>query len=118
MKSYQDLDVWRVSMDLVEEVYAVTRLLPKEEIYGLTSQVRRAAVSIPANIAEGYGRSATKEYLYFLNVALGSHAELTNLLLLCHRLHQMDISTTQPTSERVGQMLWRLRESISRTAKS
>ena len=104
-------------MDLVEEVYRATSQLPKEELYGLTSQLRRAAVSIPANIAEGYGRRATKEYLYFLNVALGSHAELSTLLLLASRLYQIDVSTPIATDERVGQMLWRLREAISKTAK-
>jgi four helix bundle protein len=72
IKNYKDLVTWQKSMSLVTEVYLCTRLFPKEEIYGLTSQMKRAAVSIPSNIAEGHGRDSTKEYLYFLSIAYGS----------------------------------------------
>ena len=73
MKDYRELIVWQRSMDLVEQVYRLAKCLPKEEVYGLSDQMRRAAVSIPSNIAEGNGRSAEKEYIHFLNIARGYH---------------------------------------------
>lgn len=76
IKNYKDLVTWQKSMSLVTEVYLCTRLFPKEEIYGLTSQMKRAAVSIPSNIAEGHGRDSTKEYLHFLSIAYGSLMEI------------------------------------------
>ena len=72
IKNYKDLVTWQKFMSLVTEVYLCTRLFPKEEIYRLTSQMKRAAVSIPSNIAEGHGRDSTKEYLHFLSIAYGS----------------------------------------------
>jgi four helix bundle protein len=80
IKSYRDLLVWQKSVRLVTEVYQVTRLFPKEESYGLTSQMRRCAVSIPSNIAEGYGRRATNDYLRHLSIATGSLFELQTQL--------------------------------------
>ncbi len=75
-RSFEDLIVWQKSHQLALEVYKVTALFPKEELYGLTQQIRRAAVSIPSNIAEGYGRQHNKEYKQFLSVAYGSLCEL------------------------------------------
>ncbi len=72
MQNYKELTVWQKSMDLVEEVYRLLKLLPREEQYALSDQLRRAAVSVPSNIAEGYGRHAAKDYLRFLNIARGS----------------------------------------------
>lgn len=86
MSNYQKLEVWQMAMRLVEEVYKRTRSFPKEELYGLTSQMRRAAVSIPSNIAEGSSRAGTKEFLQFLHIACGSAAELETQLLLAERL--------------------------------
>ena len=75
-KSYRDLIVWQKSMDLVDMVYRLSREFPSEELYTLSSQMRRAAVSIPANIAEGYGRQSAKEFRQFLSIARGSVFEL------------------------------------------
>lgn len=86
IKSYRDLETWKKAMDLVEEVYKETRSLPKEETYGLLSQIRRAAVSIPSNIAEGQGRDSTKEFLHHLSFAYGTLCELQTQLLLACRL--------------------------------
>ena len=76
IRTYRDLIVWQKSMALVTDVYRVTRVFPKNEQYGLTSQLRRCAVSIPSNIAEGYGRRASNDYLRFLSIANGSLFEL------------------------------------------
>lgn len=75
-KSYRDLDVWKKARALVKEVYLITKGFPKDEIYGLVSQMRRCAVSIPSNIAEGYGRQFKKETIQFLHIARGSLFEL------------------------------------------
>ena len=72
MKTYRDLQVWQKSMTLVTEIYKISKGFPKDEVYGLTSQMRRCAVSIPSNMAEGYGRNSTNEYLHFLRIATGS----------------------------------------------
>ena len=84
--NHKDLDVWKRSMDLVEEIYKITSKFPSSEIYGLTSQLRRAAVSVPSNIAEGASRKGDKELLYFLNVAIGSIAEIETQMLIAVRL--------------------------------
>ena len=86
IQTYRDLEVWQRSMDLVEEIYQQTRQFPKEELYGLTSQIRRAVVSVPANIAEGYGRIHRKEYIHHLSIARGSLWEVETLLQLAVRL--------------------------------
>lgn len=85
MKSHKNLVVWQKSMKLVTRLYEVTRTFPKEELFGITSQMRRAAVSIPSNIAEGYGRVYGKETLRFLSNALGSASELETQLEICFR---------------------------------
>ncbi len=76
MKTYREFIVWQKSMRFVTEIYQVTRKFPESEMYGLVSQMRRSAVSIPSNIAEGYGRKATADFLRFLHIALGSLFEL------------------------------------------
>jgi four helix bundle protein len=86
MKTHKDLDVWRKSVALVENIYALTGSFPKEEIYGLTNQMRRAAVSIPSNIAEGSARQGNKEFANFLHIALGSLAELETQLIISNNL--------------------------------
>lgn len=85
-KNYQDLLDWQKSMDLVVEVYRATKSFPKEETYGLTSQLRRAAISVPSNVAEGQGRNSPKEFIQFLRIALGSLREVETQLLISHRL--------------------------------
>ena len=76
MKDHKKLDIWKMSVDLVPEVYEITKKFPKEELYGLTNQVRRSAVSIPSNISEGAARNTEKEFIQFLYIALGSASEL------------------------------------------
>jgi four helix bundle protein len=85
-RSYQELLVWQQSMDLVTDIYSTTKAWPKDELFGLTSQVRRAATSIPANIAEGYGRENRGSYLQFLRIAQGSLKELETHLLIAERV--------------------------------
>jgi four helix bundle protein len=106
--SYEDLEVWQLAMSLAEACYELTRDFPKEELYGLTSQVRRAVVSIPANIAEGFGRDQTGSYIQFLRIALGSSRELETHLLLASRLKLTTMERATPcrdTTVRVSKML-------------
>ena len=86
IRSYQDLVVWQKSIDLAVRTYELTRSLPSEEKYGLTSQMRRAAASVPANIAEGHARRSTGEFLQMLGIARGSLAEVETFLILSERL--------------------------------
>lgn len=86
VNSFRDLKVWQLGMDIVECAYDLTATFPKDELYGLTSQLRRAAVSVPANIAEGHARAFTKEYQRHLSIAVGSLAEVETYLELCVRL--------------------------------
>lgn len=86
INSYKDLLVWQKSINLVEKVYLVTKIFPKDEIFGLTSQIKRSAISIPSNIAEGTGRSTRKDYLQFLHIAYGSLLELETQLLIAKNL--------------------------------
>ena len=106
--NYSDLQVWQKAMDLVEEIYLLTGKLPVEEKYGLASQIQRAAVSIPSNIAEGYARASTKEYIKFLHIAKGSNAELFTQLLICERIKLLnveEIRDVKSLSQEVGKML-------------
>ena len=86
IRSYRDLKVWQDAMTLVEGCYRFTKELPKDETYGLSSQIRRASVSVPANIAEGYGRDSSGSYVGFLKIAQGSLKELETHLILTQRL--------------------------------
>ena len=90
VESYRDIIGWQKGMDLVEAVYRVTRTWPKEALYGLTRQVRRAAVSVPANVAEGQGRSRPNAFLHALSVAHGSLCEVETHLMIAHRLGYLD----------------------------
>jgi four helix bundle protein len=106
--SYRDLKVWQSAIDLAEMVYVVTANFPPSEIYGLTSQLRRASVSIPSNIAEGWGRHSRKDYGRFVLMARGSNDELQTQLILSTRLKFGDpalISEAARLSEEVGRML-------------
>ena len=85
--THKDLDVWKLSIDLVKDVYNITKTFPQSEIYGLTSQIRRCAVSIPSNIAEGSARSSNKEFIQFLYIALGSCAELETQLIISKEIN-------------------------------
>ncbi|MDK4739252.1 four helix bundle protein [Rhizobium sp. LEGMi198b] len=108
INSYQDLTVWQRSMDLAVECYALTKEFPKEEIYGLVSQIRRASVSIAANIAEGYGREATGAYVHHLKIAQGSLKELETHLILSTRVEIVAferIKATMSLGDEIGKML-------------
>jgi four helix bundle protein len=88
-RSYRDLNVWKLSIELVKSVYRITQKFPTSEIYSLTSQIRRAAISIPSNIAEGQGRASSKEFRQFLGIALGSLAELETQLIIANEIDYM-----------------------------
>ena len=90
IKNYKDLNIWKRSIELVEDIYKLTKSFPKEELYGLTSQMRRAAVSIPSNISEGFTRFHNKEYKQFLYIALGSCSELSTQIIIASRLKYFD----------------------------
>ena len=108
MKDYKTLDFWIKSMKLATEIYKLVKLLPKEETYALSDQMRRAVVSIPSNIAEGYGRSSTREYIQFLNIARGSCLELETQLRICVNIGYLtdkDTATSLELLNEVGRML-------------
>lgn len=96
MESYQDLEIWQRGMNLAESAYKLTKSFPKEEMFGLTSQIRRAAASIPANIAEGWARRLPKEFQQFLRIANGSLRELETHLLLSKRVELCSEEHIQP----------------------
>src|SRR6185437_14406329 len=115
LQTYRELDVWQRGMDLVDEVYKITDLLPGAERFGLTSQLRRAAVSIPTNIAEGYGRKHRGDYLRFLSISRGSLCEVETLMLICIRrsfVKRDQVEAAWQLCQRVGQMLRKLAESL------
>ena len=108
IRSYRDLMVWQASMHLVIETYHSTAGFPKTETYGLTSQLRRAGVAIPSNIAEGHGRDGLGEYLYHLSVANGSLMELETQVLIAFRMKYLDGDVAKRLlrlASRVGRML-------------
>jgi carbamoyl-phosphate synthase large subunit len=117
MEHYQNLLVWQKSMDMVTTVYGLTRDFPREEQYGLTSQIRRAAISVPSNIAEGNARRSTRDYIRFLNLAYGSLSELETQLLIAVRLqytHEPPMSDVMLQCSEIGRMLNGLRNSLER----
>jgi len=97
LKSFRDLRVWQLAMELVEITYRLTKNFPKDEMYGLTSQVQRAAVSVPSNIAEGHTREHTREFLHHLSIAQASLAELETQLEIGARLKYLSINVGQTT---------------------
>src|SRR5580698_2475657 len=111
-KSFRDLEVWRLGLDLVETIYGYTAQFPKSEIFGLSAQMRRAAVSIPSNIAEGQARSSSNEFLHFLSISLGSLAELSTQIELAGRLGYMEGQAALAQTELLGKKLHCLRTSI------
>lgn len=115
MRPHEKLDVWNKSMDLVVTIYKATETFPKEERFGLTSQIRRAAVSIPANIAEGAARNSRKEFVHFLSNAQGSASELETEWLIAHRLRYLAHSTHESIKnelDSVGRMIFGLAQNI------
>ena len=120
VKSYRDLKVWQKSMDLVVRCYQLTSKLPKTEIYGLTSQIQRAAVSIPGNIAEGKGRNYLGDYIRHLSIANGSLKELETHLIIVGRLAYLkdeELETVLNKCDEIGRMLHSLNEKLSQRKK-
>lgn len=114
-KGFRDLMVWQKSMQLAVEVYKLTKNFPREEVYGLTSQIRRSAISIPSNIAEGHGRLNAREFRQFLGVARGSTYELQTQLELARSLEIAPaglIEGATRLSQEVGKMIYSLIESM------
>jgi four helix bundle protein len=108
IKSYRDLDVWKKSVLLVTEIYKTTANFPKEEIYGLTSQIKRSAVSVPSNIAEGRGKRSTRDFIRFLNISYGSLCELETQLIIANNLALLkttDLETLLNASSEIARML-------------
>ena len=121
INSYEDLLVWQKAMELVEEVYRIVKLLPYEERYSLSDQMRRAVISIPSNIAEGQARNSTKEFINFLSIARGSNAELHTQCLICCRLFNIspkEIEKANKLSDEIGKMLNALIKKLSATTTS
>jgi four helix bundle protein len=117
IESYRDLVVWQKSMDLVEMTYKIVVKLPFNEQYGLSSQLRRAAGSVPANIAEGFGRWHAGEFIRFLLIANGSVKELETHLLIAVRLHFIqpnDIEASMQTAREISKMIFALRGKLSK----
>ena len=113
--TYSDLQVWQAAMDLAEDIYRITKTFPKEETYGLTVQLRRAAVSVPSNIAEGKGRSTQKELAQFLCHSRGSLFEIETQITLARRLGYIDVAQMDAIRQktvRVGELLNGLLRSI------
>ena len=112
IRSFKDLDVWQVSMSLVEDCYKFTTNFPRDEIYGMTSQIRRAATSVPANIAEGFGREQTGSFVHFLRIAQGSARELETHLLIVGRVGLSTNDGATPLLDKCGRVSKMLRALI------
>lgn len=115
--SYRDLKVWQEGMRIAEDCYRLTQGFPREEAFGMTSQIRRAAASIPANIAEGYGRDARGEYVQFLRIAQGSLKELETHVLLAQRVGltaPADVESILDRTDQLGRMLRTLYRTLQR----
>ncbi len=114
--TYKDLIVWQKARKLVKEVYLLVKKLPKEEIYCLSDQIRRAAISVPSNIAEGFGRGSSKDYVHFLKISRGSNNELGTQLILCVDLGYMteeDIEEIMNLSSEIERMINSLTKKVS-----
>jgi len=115
IKTYRDLAVWNKGRELVKTVYLLTRQFPKEELYGLTSQLKRAVISVPSNIAEGHSRSGTKDFIHFISIAIGSLAEVETQILLSLDLgftKEIDIKEIISQIHELQRMLHALRTSL------
>jgi four helix bundle protein len=105
MMTHKDLDVWKMGLDIVEKIYRITERFPKDEQFGLTSQLRRSAVSIPSNIAEGAARNSKREYLQYLYISLGSLAEAETQLIIAHRLKYLNDDDVMENIEHIRRKL-------------
>ena len=124
--NYKELKIWQKAMDLTEEVYSLVKLLPKEETYGLSDQLRRAIVSVPSNIAEGEGRCGDKEFIKYLTISRGSLLEVETQLIICNRiglLKEEKISVALSLIQEINKMInaligFRLSKSSNLTPQS
>lgn len=117
MKGHKDLIVWQKSMELTRIIYTLTKRFPQGEIFGLTNQIRRAVVSIPSNIAEGFGRNSDKQFIHFLKIAKGSAAELETQLLISRDLSYLtakDAKSTLALYDEIARMLGALIRNIEK----
>lgn len=112
LSSYRQLLVWQKSFELTKDIYLLTNKLPKNETFGLSSQLQRCAVSIPSNIAEGQQRNNIKEYRQFLGIARGSAAELETQLLLVQDIYKLDVGTHLENNKEVQKMLYALLQKL------
>jgi four helix bundle protein len=112
---WEKLEVWKISDNLAFRIYQITKEFPKEEIYGITSQLRRAALSIPTNIVEGYSRKGDRELSHFINICLGSLAETKYLLYFSYRLNYINSGEYMELKagyEELGKKLWKFYEAV------
>ncbi len=115
VSSYQQLKVWQLGIQLTRSIYELSQNFPKYELYGLTSQMRRAAVSVPANIAEGHARDSTKEFLHHISIALGSLAEVETMLVLAEGFrygNSAAIAALLKNTDEEGKMLRGLQKTL------
>ena len=120
MNRHKELKVWQESIEFVSSVYSATKSFPKEELYGIISQLNRASVSIPANIAEGAGRNSNKEFVQFLSIAMGSCAEVETLLIISGKqnfISKENHDTLITKLNKIQNMLFRLQETIKENYK-
>ena len=116
MNNYKELKVWQKSVDLAAKVYALTKDFPKDELYGITSQIRRSAVSIASNIAEGAGRNSSKDFNNFLGISNGSTCELETQLIIAQRANFIDslaLESVQQEIVEIQKMNWALKKSLT-----
>jgi four helix bundle protein len=119
IRDYRDLIVWQEAMDIAELIYSLTRSFPREEAFGLVSQMRRAAVSIPSNIAEGFGRAQRRSFVQFLRISQGSLKELETQAQLAYRVGMLDtegLTDVLGRTERLGKRLVQFVRSLERGA--
>lgn len=119
-KSYKELEIWNKGIEIADKIYDVTSNFPKEETYGIAAQMRRSAISIPSNIAEGFARQFNREYRQFLYVALGSCAELETQVVLAHRRNYMSAKNSEELGEKIdheSRMLTNMIKAVSRSLR-
>ncbi len=114
MKTHKDLEVWKRSIQMVTKIYKETTNFPKEELYGITSQIRRSAISVPSNISEGAGRNHTKEFIQFLHISMGSLAELETQLIIANNLDYL----SNQVFDKLNTLLIEIRSQLSGLIKS
>ena len=116
METHKDLRVWQQSIEMVTSIYLMTKAFPKDELFGLVSQMRRAAVSVPSNIAEGYARGTDKEKLHFLRISSGSMSEVETQLMLCSNLGYISQDLFNEMSEQITSV-WKQLNSLITSIK-